>query len=184
MIKNFVLLFLLFIAGFSATAQSKKFTPKKFSVNAGYAATNPAYTTLYANLGSSNIEASGGAFIGFNYNHELSSNWSVIPEISFVSTKQSSHYRAASLVEYRVPSTSLNLLAGPQVNILNGRESELYKRAGFELTGGIGVDLSSRFYLEGRFSRGFLNRYKSDAPVDEGDSYFFQTFTIGVGFRF
>ncbi|SFN77137.1 outer membrane beta-barrel protein [Salegentibacter flavus] len=180
-----LLVALLFMGIFeSAQSQAFKSPSVNISVQAGYLAIDPSYSTFYPEVSEAFITGEAGLFIGVNYNLRLNRDFSIVPEVSFISNKESVHYRVAGLVEYRIPSTSFYSLGGPQVNILSGNSLNPYDRAGFELIGGIGYDISSSFYLEGRYSHEFTNRLKPEAPFEEDDYYRFRSYSIGLGFRF
>ncbi|MGY5851698.1 outer membrane beta-barrel protein [Salegentibacter sp. F14] len=165
-------------------SQAFKTPAVNLSVQAGYLAIDPSYSSYYPEVSGEFISGEAGFFIGVNYNLRLNRDISLVPEISFMSTKESVHYRAAGLVEYRIPTTGFYGLVGPQVNILSGNSISIYDRAGFELSGGIGYDISRSFYLEGRYSHEFTDRLKPQVPFDKEDHYRFRSYSIGLGFRF
>ncbi|WP_372920642.1 outer membrane beta-barrel protein [Salegentibacter sp.] len=184
MLRNFLLA--LLAMGIFQSAQSQAFkTPSvNLSVQAGYLAIDPSFSTFYPEVSGEFITGEAGLFIGVNYNFWLDRDFSIVPEASFISNKETVHYRVAGLVEYRIPNTGFYSLGGPQVNILSGNSMKFYKRVGFELTGGIGYDISRSFYLEGRYSHEFTDRLKSETPFSEDDNYRFRSYSVGLGYRF
>lgn len=184
MFRNIFLALIALVIFEKAQSQAFKSPSVNLSVQAGYIAIDPSYSTFYPEVNGQFITGEAGLFIGVNYNLSLNRDFSIIPEVSFISNKESVHYRVAGLVEYRFPSTGFYSLAGPQVNILSGNSLNPYDRAGLELTGGIGYDISSSFYLEGRYSHEFTDRLKPEAPFQENDYYRFRSYSIGLGFRF
>ena len=184
MFKNIFLSLLALLIFENVQSQAFKDPSINLSVQAGYLAIDPGFNVFYPEVSNEFITGEAGLFIGVNYNHRLNRDWSVIPEISFISNKESVHYRLAGLVEYRIPSSGFYALGGPQVNILSGNSLNPYDRAGFELTGGIGYDISRSFYLEGRYSHEFTNRLKQEAPFNNNDHYRFRSYSVGLGYRF
>ncbi len=184
MCRNLFLVLFAFVTFQNTQSQAFNSPSVNLSVQAGYLAIDPSYSTFYPEVSGEFITGEAGLFIGVNYNLKLNRDFSIIPEISFISNKESVHYRVAGLVEYRIPSTGFYSLGGLQVNILSGNSLSFYDRAGFELTGGIGYDISSSFYLEGRYSHEFTDRLKPQAPFQEEDYYRFRSYSIGMGFRF
>lgn len=184
MFRNLFLTLLALFIFENARSQAFKSPSVNLSVQAGYIAIDPSFSTFYPEVSGEFITGETGVFIGVNYNLWLNRDFSIVPEVSFISNKESVHYRVAGLVEYRIPSTGFYSLGGPQVNILSGNSLNPYDRAGFELTAGIGYDISSSFYLEGRYSHEFTNRLKPEAPFSNEDYYRFRSYSIGLGFRF
>lgn len=171
------------IAG-AAHSQAFKSPDPNLSVQAGYLVIDPSFSSFYPEISNEFITGEAGLFIGVNYNLRLNRDFSIVPEVSFISNKESVHYRVAGMVEYRMSSTGFYGLAGPQVNILSGNSLNPYERAGFELTGGVGYDISRSFYLEARYSHEFTNRFKPETPISDEDYYRFRSYSIGLGFRF
>ncbi|WP_372920519.1 outer membrane beta-barrel protein [Salegentibacter sp.] len=184
MFKKLLLVLFAFAIYESAMSQAFKKPTVDLSVKAGYLAIDPSYSTFYPELSGEFITGEAGLFIAANYKFWVDRYLSINPEVSFISNKESVHYRVAGLVEYSILSTGLYVLGGPQLNILSGNSMNLYDRAGFELTGGIGYDISRSFYLEGRYSHEFTNRLKPEAPFTDDDYYRFRSYSIGLGFRF
>ena len=184
MFRNLFLALLAMFLFENARSQAFKDPAINLSVQAGYLAIDPSYSSYYPEVSGEFISGEAGLFVGVNYNLRLNSDFSLVPEISFISNKESVHYRAAGLLEYRIPKTGFYGLVGPQVNILSGNSLNFYDRAGFELTGAIGYDISYSFYLEARYSHELTDRLKPQAPFNDDDYYRFRYYSIGLGFRF
>lgn len=184
MFKKPLLILLALVSYQNSISQAFKTPGVDLSVQAGYIVIDPSYSMFYPEIGSEFISGDAGLFIGVNYNFWLNRNLKVKPEVSFISNKETVHYRVAGLVEYNFLSTGLYGIAGPQLNILSGNAMRFYKRTGLELTGGIGYELSRSLYLEGRYSHEFTNRLKAENPFSQEDNYRFRSYSIGLGFRF
>jgi opacity protein-like surface antigen len=107
------------------------------------------------------------------------------PELNYLSSNKSTGYlEVAPLLKYTLFNSNFNVLAGPQATIIVTELNEdFYRRTGFELAGGLGYDFGSKWFVQAKYAYELTNRYKEKVPAG-GSEMHFETWTVGVGFKF
>ena len=107
------------------------------------------------------------------------------PELNYnFSNKSTGYLELAPLLKYNLFDTDLSVLAGPQARIITTELSDNYKRTGFELAGGLNYDLGKRWVIEAKYAYEFTNRYEDGFQYTGDKEMHFETWSVGIGFKF
>jgi opacity protein-like surface antigen len=124
-----------------------------------------------------------GFYIGVSTTFSVSEELLIQPEFQFVRTSEdgeSIEQIILPIVAKYYVSEKFNLQAGPQLDFVVS-ESDGLNTFGLGLAIGAGFDFSDKVFATSRYAFGLTNRIE-DAP--SGVSAKFDTFQIGLGFRF
>jgi len=127
--------------------------------------------------------SASGFFVGFTADFNVSESFNIQPELHFVQTSKNGE----SVEQIVVPimgkyyiTDEFNLQAGPQIDVVISESTGL-NTIGLGLGFGAGYDFSDKIFATTRYAFGLSNRVE-DAP--SGVSMKFDTFQIGIGYRF
>lgn len=124
-----------------------------------------------------------GYFVGFFADFNVSENFNIQPEVHFASAYQDGESANEIIVpimaKYFV-SEKFNVQAGPQIDFIT-EESDGLNKFGVGIAFGAGFDFTENIFVATRYSLGLNNRLEN-AP--SGTSVKFNTFQVGLGYRF
>ena len=150
-----------------------------FGITAGY----HDFTLKASGGGLTASTSTSGFFVGLTAEFVVSGDFNIVPELQFVRTSK----EGESVEQIVMPimgkyyiSDEFNLQAGPQIDVLIS-ESTGINTLGIGLGFGAGYDFSDKIFAMTRYSFGLSNRAEN-AP--SGASLKFDTFQIGIGYRF
>jgi opacity protein-like surface antigen len=134
--------------------------------------------------GSTTVSSNGsGYYFGFFGDFNISDKFNIQPEIHFASAYQdgdSANELIIPIMAKYYVSDKFNIQAGPQFDFVVD-ESDGLNKFGVGFGFGVGFDFSEKMFVATRYSLGLSNRIE-DAP--SGVSSKFNTFQIGIGYRF
>ena len=185
--KIYFTTFLILLTVFSLQAQDEtKGKSKKviYGIVAGYS--NMVDTYINKGYGQeSNSET--GFYIGVNADFALTKKWHFQPSILFSSvsgnevSSTNRHFISVPMMFKYYALKKFNFQFGQQINVV----FDSYGRDvfGYDLSVGLGYDISKRFFLEARYNYELTNRRQFvNEFVDYKEKY--NSLFIGVGFRF
>ncbi|MDG1527832.1 MAG: outer membrane beta-barrel protein [Polaribacter sp.] len=146
----------------------------KYAVTAGY-------HNLTLKVSAGGFAASGGEtgfYLGVSAEFQVAEKLSILPELQYANSADNTLV-IPIMAKYYV-SEKFNLQAGPQLDLFLSAPAG-FNSLGFGLGFGGGYDFSEKIYVTTRYSLGLSNRVEN-APA--GASIKFDTFQIGVGYRF
>ena len=120
-----------------------------------------------------------GFYVGAFAEIGISDEFSVQPEVLYVSIKDLGQIHVPIMAKYGV-SDEINLLAGPTVSFLTDT-AEGVKSMNYGIEAGASYDITEEILVEARYNIGLANLYE-DAP--DGASFKLSGFYIGLGYRF
>ena len=140
--------------------------------------------TLKASGGGLTASVSAAGFsVGVTAEFIVSDDFNIAPELQFVRTSK----EGESVEQLILPimgkyyiSDQFNVQAGPQIDMVLS-ESDGINAVGISFGFGAGYDFSDKIFATTRYSIGLSNRINN---VPSGASVKFDTFQIGLGYRF
>lgn len=152
-------------------------------INYGVSAGFHSLTVSASSGGIKVSNSASGYFIGFFADFNVSEKFNIQPEIHFASAYQDgeagNELIFPVMAKYFI-SEKFNVQAGPQFDLVTD-DSVGINKFGIGLGFGAGYDFSEKIFVATRYSLGLSNRIQ-DAP--SGISSKFNTFQVGVGYRF
>lgn len=186
MMKQFFVLAIFLMAGTFANAQTSAMEKEtKIGVTAGYSDADFKSDGLYPILSVTDNPTFGGTvFVGVFADISLGTNTFFKPEVNYHFGRDTGFLEVSPLFKQYLFNSGFNILAGPQVRFITGPLSENYKRTGFEVAGGLGYDFTPNLFVQAKYSFEFTNRYVEDVEPTGGNELHFETFSIGLGYKF
>ena len=186
MIKKIILPFSFLLLFFSVKAQETDVIPRRsFGIFAGAGNINHVSDAPFPYILHHNPGVGESVVVGVFMKVPMGENLFFKPELNYnFSNKSTGYLELAPLLKYNLFDTNLSVLAGPQARIITTELSDNYKRTGFELAGGLNYDLGKRWVIEAKYAYEFTNRYEDGFQYTGDKEMHFETWSVGVGFKF
>lgn len=186
MLKRIIFSFSFLFLVFSVEAQETDVNSgTTFGVFAGVGNINHVSDALFPYNLPKNPGVGESYLVGIFLDVPLGESLFFKPELNyFISNKSTGYLEVAPLLKYYLLDTDFSILAGPQARIITTELADNYKRAGFELAGGLSYDLGKRWVIEAKYAYELTNRYKEGYQYTGGADLHFETWSVGVGFKF
>lgn len=129
---------------------------------------------------------SEGFYIGLSSELNLSDSFNLQTELQFAKAYKEGESLNSIIVPVMLKyyiSDDFSLQAGPQLDFVL-TEDTFYKTFGLGLGIGASYDFSEKFYVNTRYVFGLTNRIDEDYLFGQDVSLKFNTFQIGLGYRF
>jgi len=87
------------------------------------------------------------------------------------------------MVKYLIGDKGFNIQAGPKATYLIGKDIGTKDQFGWELGGGLGVDITKSFFVEARYTYEVSRRKVDDFLGQPSQDFKFNNVIIGIGYR-
>lgn len=183
--KNLILVSFLLLSLWSEAQTTTAEQETVFGVTAGYSNVNFKAEEGYPLLKvDENPGINDSFFVGIFAEVPLGLKTLFKPEVNYFFANNSKGYLEISpLFKYYLFNSGFSVLVGPQIRFITGTLSNNYKRTGFEASVGLGYDFK-RFSVQAKYAYEFTNRYKEDVEPTGGLEMHFETFSVGIGYKF
>lgn len=184
--KKIVVLAFFLLAGSFVNAQtSAPQNETRFGFTSGYVNTSFISDAPHPILKVVDNPTFGKAiFVGAFADIFLGSSTFFKPEVIYHFGDRTAFLEVSPLFKQYLFNSRFHVLAGPQVRFIIGPLAENYKRTGLELAGGLGYDITKDIFIQAKYSYEFTNRYEEGVEPTGGNEMHFETFSIGLGYRF
>lgn len=130
-------------------------------------------------LTNSNLEFNESAYVGLFSETRISKKWSLQNEVLI--SPSEGFLEIPILIKYHI-NDKFEILLGPKLDLIVDGVNDFPRRNGninLSLAAGVQYNISKRFFIEGRYSKGLTDPrfgFDRDTAID--------TFKFGIGFKF
>lgn len=105
------------------------------------------------------------------------------PAINYAYVNDFSILYLPLMVKYYIGDKGFNLQAGPKATFLMDRDTGTKDQFGWELGGGVGMDITKSFFVEARYTYEISRRKVDDFLGQPSQDFKFNNVIIGIGYR-
>ncbi len=105
------------------------------------------------------------------------------PAINFAYVNEFSILYFPLMLKYYIGDKGFNVQAGPKATYLIGKANGTKDQFGWELGGGLGIDITKSFFVEARYTYEVSRRKVDDFLGQQSQDFKFNNVIIGIGYR-
>ena len=184
--KTFIFLFFSVLCLTTMKAQAVKFGVTGGFVNTSQRIEFSAFEDI--------TEDASGFYLGGLLDLRIVERFHIQPEVTYANIDSNNFIYIPILLKYYI-FKGLHLQLGPQINLVLDdietlpTEDGSFNNFGLDAAFGIGFDITKNLFVEARYATEITNRQEETIVVfgdilENLDSNKFQTFTIGLGYKF